>query len=181
MPTYSIQRWDPIIASGNIYANPVLFFKPDDSFRKYAKENGYKVSLRISGTGLYDKVVTGVVDSSDLYPNERPNYYNVTGYWIITAMTEWLGYPKSMGTFSVGGVSDSVTEKTFTVPRPIGLDEQQAIEKMWDPRFSPSIRESFSLNSEISLTTNQIYTLLVFFAIAFLLAIYFVFFRKNEK
>ena len=137
MPSYKIERWDSVVSDGNIYANPMLYFKPDSYFREYVKKNGYKVDINISSTGLYDKITTGIVDSSDLFPNNRPNFYNATGYWVITVMTEWLGYPLQLGSFSIGSANDKMIEPELRslrdqIPKPITLDQQQALDNLWE-------------------------------------------------
>ena len=130
MPEYAIERWDPIIVEGNDFPYPTIYIKPDPEFEKYSTENGGMFMLEIKGTGMdYDVAPSvGVVNPSAFFPLYRPNFFNRTGYWTITLMTNWIGYPEQTGKVVLRGVkgSDRIIPKQreFQVPKPIEWFEQ---------------------------------------------------------
>lgn len=129
MPEYEIQRWDAVIPKGNDLPYPAIYIKPDKAFLDYAKANNYMFLLTISGTGLqYDnKSIVGMFDSSGYYPNYRPNFFNDTGLYVITILTNWIGYPQTNGKVLIQGVEgpDKITApapQPFTAPKPLPWD-----------------------------------------------------------
>ena len=34
-------------------------------------------------------------------PNNRPNFYETTGYYVMTITAKWMGYPPSNGSFEI--------------------------------------------------------------------------------
>lgn len=124
MPSYKIERWDPIIPTGHSLPLPMIYIKPDNQFFKLAQDNLYNVIVTISGTGkLYDtKPMIGIIDSSAYYPNYRPNFFNDTKLIVITLMCDWIGYGE-LGTACIHGYTgpDKVTiqPKPYEPPKPL--------------------------------------------------------------
>ena len=98
---YDIDRWDVILGTSQQRV-PIIYIKPDLEFLSFVQHNDYTVKVLITNTGtIYDnKVVLGSVNKSSAVPNCRPNFYNDTGYYIVTLYTDWYGYPddSSLGT-----------------------------------------------------------------------------------
>ncbi len=126
MPTYNIERWDAVIPPGRDEAYPMIYIKPDKDFIEYSKNNNYTVMVSISGTNTrYDEApFVAIIDSSGYFPNDRPNFYDKTGFFVITLFSRWLGYPPNNGSVLIQGEfgPDKVEipiEQPFKAPIPI--------------------------------------------------------------
>lgn len=125
MPKYEIQRWNPILLEGNNEPFPMIYIKPDDNFFDYIKENNYLFLVTISDTNsVYDnKEIIALADMSAFFPNYRPNFFNETGFYVLTLFSSWNGYPSSNGTILIQGLKgpDSVIpqQKLFQAPTPL--------------------------------------------------------------
>ena len=98
--SYPIKQWSGLIHGNNQYPLPIVYIKPDANFQTYAKDNNYKIKVKVMNTGskCYDgRVLTGTVNSSAELPNCRPNFFEDTGLYTITLQSSWLGYPEHMG------------------------------------------------------------------------------------
>lgn len=111
MSTYQINRWDVVIFGNNNTRVPMIYIKPDLTFLNFIKENKYAVVCEISGTGqVYDgKKIPGMVYESSYIPSCRPNFFNKTGYYVITLWSNWYGYPEpgKEGVVKFYGLKDS--------------------------------------------------------------------------
>ena len=126
MPSYNIERWDPVIPPGNTQPFPMIYIKPDEEFIKLAQANNYNLLVTIDGTGKqYDKVpMVGVVDSSGYFPDYRPNFYNNTKLLVLTLMCDWIGYGKN-GTVSINGLEE--VDKFYVpceTPKPLPWNQE---------------------------------------------------------
>jgi hypothetical protein len=124
MPEYEIQRWDPVIPKGNIEPYPMVYIKPDPSFFDYIKENNYLFLVTISESdSVYDRQIMALADMSAFFPNYRPNFFNETGFYVLTLFSSWNGYPPKNGKILIQGLKgpDNVVpvEKTFKAPVPL--------------------------------------------------------------
>ena len=92
---YDIMRWDVVMFKNSTSQVPMIYIKPDETFLEFVKLNNYAVMVNIDGTGtVYDnKLIAGVVNESSNVPNCRPNFYDKTGYYVITLYGDWYGYP----------------------------------------------------------------------------------------
>ena len=75
---------------------PMIYIKPDLKFIEFVKNNNYRILITISDSNtLYDnKTIWGTVDTSSGTPNNRPNFFNQTGFYVITLDSFWYGYPQ---------------------------------------------------------------------------------------
>lgn len=127
MPVYNIDRWDAVIPKDTTFPMPMVYIKPDKNFVKYAKENDYTVLVTIKNTdSSYDNnAFVGVIDSSGYFPTKRPNFYNATGFFVITLFSNWNGYPPKNGNLLIQGsegpdkLIPSASPPVFHVPQPI--------------------------------------------------------------
>jgi hypothetical protein len=105
-------RWDPIISSDNPnIIVPLIYVKPDKKFLEIIKKNFNIVSCKISGTNMAydahnhpsDPMIAGIVSKSSNTPNYRPNFFDATGYYVITLVSNWYGYPENnfLGTVEI--------------------------------------------------------------------------------
>lgn len=127
MPSYNIKEWQAILLPNSTFPYPMLYIKPDEAFSQYAKENDYSVVVKIQNTNSkYDlQSFIALVDTGATFPNYRPNFYNQTGYYILTLVgANWLGYPPQNGTVFVQGNEgpDKLPVEAaapFVAPKPI--------------------------------------------------------------
>lgn len=127
MPSYDIKEWQAILLPSSTFAYPMIYIKPDDAFAQYAKENDYSVLVKIQNTNSkYDlQPFIALVDTGATFPNYRPNFYNQTGYYILTLVgANWLGYPPQNGTVFVQGSEGPdklaiASPPPFVAPKPI--------------------------------------------------------------
>lgn len=172
MPTYEIKRWDSVIYGNGTYPMPMVYFKPDEEFYKYAKENEYMIIVTIQGSNShYDgKPLVGVIDSSATFPNDRPNFFNETGYLVITLFCNWNGYPPNLGVMNIRGREGQDAIKAsppapFVPPQPLP----------WPPyeNFLASPPPESSNNSK-----NFNYVLLIAILIPVILGLMYVLYKK---
>jgi hypothetical protein len=117
MTEYAIKRWDAVMVGKSITKFPVIYVEPDTEFIEFIRSNNYAVICEINGTDtIYDgKKIPGVVDKSSNIPNCRPNYFEKTGYYVITLYGTWNGYPTpdKLGTVVFKGLIGKVTEVEY--------------------------------------------------------------------
>ena len=91
---YQIFQWVAVMGPNN-RIQPAVYIKPDNEFLRFAMANQYELFCNISGTNTrYDGMgVNGYVNSSSKMPNCRPNFAEVTGFYIITLDANWVEYP----------------------------------------------------------------------------------------
>lgn len=117
MSSYKIHRWDAVLSGNSNDKRPMIYIKPDTSFVEFAKKNNFKIVCQISGTNLpYDGVkIVGMVNRSCDSPSCRPNFYNQTGYYVVTLLSDWYGYPTEtkMGEVKFYGLPERILESIF--------------------------------------------------------------------
>ena len=93
MNSYKIERWD-VILYNNIKL-PMIYIKPDLNLIKNLDKLDNTVLCKISGTNMaYDRnKIVGSINNSSTTPNCRPNFFEKTGYYVITLFSNWHGYP----------------------------------------------------------------------------------------
>jgi hypothetical protein len=108
MSEYKIHRWDVIMSGSSNQKVPMIYIKPDLAFLNFIRDNNYAVLCKISGTGtVYDgQMIPGVVAKSADVPSCRPNFFEKTGFYVVTLWANWYGYPvpDSLGTLSLSGL-----------------------------------------------------------------------------
>lgn len=94
----------------------------------------------VEGTNTeYDgRAMAGVIDSSGYFPNFRPNFYNDTGYFVITFFAQWKGYPKE----DMNGI---VNNGTVTIR---GLNGENAIQLPASQEYSPPVATQYAFLPE---------------------------------
>ena len=92
---HKIIRWDSVTYGNYLTPRPMLYLVPTLDFMDLVQRNNYIVRVDIRGTGVYDGEHLGTVYSSSNMPSCRPNFFAVTGeYVIVLEHTSWLGYPR---------------------------------------------------------------------------------------
>jgi hypothetical protein len=111
--SYDILRFDAVMFDNSITKIPMIYIKPDLAFIDFIAKNNNVVVVTINGSDtIYDgKVISGVVDTSCNVPSCRPNFFDKTGYYVITLYSNWYGYPpnpQKLGTVSIKGLKMSM-------------------------------------------------------------------------
>lgn len=114
MSNYEIKRWDGVLV--NDQKVPMIYIKPDLTFVDFVRSNNYRIVCEINDTGTkYDgKKVYGNVSKSSTSPNCRPNFYNKTGLYVVTLISNWYGYPpdlNKLGNARFFGINSSLDNK----------------------------------------------------------------------
>lgn len=108
MTQYNIKRWNVVMFGNSNTKVPMIYIKPDLAFLEFARKNSFAVMVNVSGTDtIYDgKNIPGIVYKSSNVPNSRPNYFEKTGYYVVTLDANWYGYPhpNKLGTVSFTGL-----------------------------------------------------------------------------
>jgi hypothetical protein len=126
MLEYPIKYWEPVLAGCSENPVPSIYIEPDVDLLTYFNENDNIVECTITGTdnpAYENKTFLATVDRSANMPNNRPNFYLVTGIYILTltnytsdgsAQTWWNGYPSINGTvlFRTGPLLSYTTTST---------------------------------------------------------------------
>lgn len=101
--TYPIVSWEVFQTECNNQPKPSFYFTLDPRLKKFLKDNKDTLQIRIKDTGsLYDnRVFIAMVNKSANMPNDRPNFYDATGYYVMSFDAAWMGYPKSNGSFEI--------------------------------------------------------------------------------
>ena len=104
---YKIERWDVVYDEKLNIKRPLIYIVPDKPLIEFAKINIDNLYVTMNGTGIecYDgiKLKASLISSAN-YPNRRPNFFDVTGYYVVVLKDAiWLGYPKKLGTVNFQG------------------------------------------------------------------------------
>jgi hypothetical protein len=112
MGKYKILAWSASKTKNDYNASPIIYFKPDNNFKKYAYNNNDIIYIKVYGTNsLYDnRKYKAIVSTSEDVPCFRPNFYNLTGQFILTLDSNWMGFPGKMGWIEIDNIMQ-FTEK----------------------------------------------------------------------
>ncbi len=93
MKEYKIERWDAILYNNQRY--PLIYITPDRELKEFLDDNNYFIKVEIKGTHNYSgRLMKAKVNLSSNYPNCRPNYYEMTGQYVLLLNIGWSGYPE---------------------------------------------------------------------------------------
>jgi len=174
---YKIYRWDAVMRSKNSRPYPMIYIKPDLHFIEFIKNNNYRILVKISDTNtIYDgKTFWGTVDISSGTPNCRPNFFNQTGFYVITLDSFWYGYTEvgKEGSVTIENIIKNTPEPTpeliqEPVPEPTPEPIPEPIPIPY-PDPIPSIKKD-NQNTDFGLNYRQIIMLfLILLSISLLL------------
>lgn len=170
---YKIWRWDVIqLKETGMRELPLIYFHPSAEFWQEAQKGDYQVELTISGTmSEYDgKKYVGTVDTSGTVPNSRPNFFAVTGLYVLVLHCEWNGYPPELGSFSLLGKEDVIERNQLM---PIESEKSSLSQKDLDDTTEPTSNKagdkkntkSESDKSEASFTCFQLIIVVLFLVV----------------
>lgn len=149
---YKIERWDAIYDEKLNSKQPLVYIIPDQTLIEFANLNKDSLYATIKGTGndCYDNNRAQV--SLVSLKETRPNLFDKTGYYTLKFKdSNWLGYPKSMGTVSFQGVNKQ--KDGSTTPQPPSSPSSPQDQPPQNPLISDQHQntvENFSLNSKPS-------------------------------
>lgn len=91
--SFNIERWGSVMNASSINPRPIVYFKPDLDVLNFFQANNNFVRVVITGTNTsYDNTAfNGVVDSSADIPACRPNFFDKTGWYVVTLDSDWNG------------------------------------------------------------------------------------------
>lgn len=105
----TILAWNPVWRAGVVKADtealmPSFLFKPSLELLDLLQQNRLSViEIDVAGTNsLYDGIQQAVIDRSNMYGGDRPNYFATKGLYIATLHNrDWFSYPPVNGVFKV--------------------------------------------------------------------------------
>lgn len=144
MSAYAIKRWDAVMFGNSLRKVPMIYVEPDETFLEFARANQFSVLCEIHGTGTnYDYKphapvkLEGIVDTSSVVPSCRPNYFAKTGYYVVTLLAPWIGYPPEdrLGYVKFFGLKEGIRTQ---IPAPSPKVDPQPSKKSAMTKASPS-------------------------------------------
>ena len=177
MSSYPIFSWQPVLANNNYNKfAPMIYIKPDKNFIEYIDKNFNVVKCKISNTNTSydDKELLGVVHKSANYPSYRPNFYDKHGYYVITLISNWYGYPKKGEYGNMTLITDVESLKENTDVKNNYIKDDKTTDES-------SLQLSLDQSSNTGIYTNII---IVGSIILFFILVFFarkIFNKKEEK
>lgn len=163
MSTYPIFRWDVVMFNNSTTKVPMIYIKPDLELKEFIENNSYTIVCEIQGTETeYDgKKIPGIVDKSCNVPNSRPNFCDVTGYYVVSLWANWYGYPlpDKLGSVKFYGLKET---KESDAPKDTD-DPQQTLVKPHtiQPKQPKQPKKSMKLHQIILLVCMLILLILI--------------------
>ncbi len=116
----TIYGWNPVWRACAVKADtealmPSFLFKPNIALLDLLQQSSVPnqiIEIDVAGTNsLYDGIQKVVIDKSNVFGGDRPNYYATKHMYIATLINrDWFSYPPVNGVFRVRtGVFDSYT------------------------------------------------------------------------
>jgi hypothetical protein len=160
MSKYQIHRWDVVMFGNSNSKIPMIYVKPDITFLDFIRKNDYAVVCEIEGTGtIYDgKQIPGIVDKSSYVPNCRPNFFEQTGYYVVTLWSNWYGYPNVDMNGEVKFLGLKEPDNSTPLPAP-----EKPQEKIY-PKINPT-KSSFKIPQTYLITAIVLSSALILFMI----------------
>ncbi len=121
----TIHAWNPVWRAGAVAADtqalmPSFLFKPNIGLLDLLQQSQIPnriIEIDITGTNsLYDGIQKVIIDRSNIYGGDRPNYFATKNLYIATLINrDWFAYPPVNGVFRLRtGILSSY--KTNPVP-----------------------------------------------------------------
>ncbi len=155
-------RWDSFVPNGQENPQPMVYIKPKEGFDELIKKYDYTFNVQVDGTGMnYDLIeVVGMINSSEIFPNFRPNFFKETGYYVVVLRTDWLGYPKNNGKLTLKIIPDNPDDELNQIENYINTDQ---------------------CNRENKLSNMQISSILIFILIIFGIFLFVSLYKMKKK
>jgi hypothetical protein len=146
-----------------------------DLIRILERNSSNMLQIRISGTNSgYDNVWFGTFDKAANVPACRKNFYDLTGYWIVTINCPWIGMPNNYGQLTIVDGPYQAYEKQ--------IKQQQQIKPTPSPLVTPTpepLKEGFKAGKENIDNQMMIYIAGIF--ILFSIVLLSIYILKKQK
>jgi len=168
--SYKIYRWDSFLYKKNIV--PMIYIKPDDALLKFADKNKNELLVKVSNSNsIYNgKTIAGVLYKS-FEITKCINFFKKTGLYVIVLVSNWYGYPDSLGECDIFGFEgDVAVDENTLIPLP-----DQMFDSSNSSNSSNSSKSLNSLNSEKQkslIENNSILILLLVILLVYIIIIY---------
>ena len=118
--TYKIINWEGIISTGSTPLTSLTIVPDLELIQVLERNKNNMLQIQISGTNSgYDNVWFGLFDKAANVPSCRKNFYDLTGFWIVTINCPWIGAPNNYGQFSIlNGPFNNYKNKKNPKPQP---------------------------------------------------------------
>jgi hypothetical protein len=145
--TYKIINWEGIISTGSTPLTSLTIIPDLELIQVLERNKNNMLQIQISGTNSgYDNVWFGLFDKAANVPSCRKNFYDLTGFWIVTINCPWIGAPNNYGQFSIlNGPFDNYNKKKHPKPQPTMSPSTLSPSTMSPSTLRPS--NSFPSNS----------------------------------
>lgn len=160
---YKIERWDPIIITGNIDPYPMIYIKNLNLTEKFQKKNSL--------------LIVKIFDSNSIYDNKEILAYPdfLSDFIVLTLFCSWNGYPPQNGKISIKFLS-SLKQDSFQSASQ--FDSQSTSQSKSKENYNnvSNLTQNSKIEKNISLSFKQI--IIIIFLI-FILFLSFLFFQKK--
>lgn len=112
-----IHRWDATM-NDNAIPHPMIYISPTINLLEFAKLNDFYFPVVIKGSeSNYDGVtLNATLDKSAYIPACQPNFYDKTGWYVLTLDCKFLGFPKNLGSVSIPVESEQPVNNSLKMP-----------------------------------------------------------------
>ena len=163
--SYKIYRWDSFLYKKNTV--PMIYIKPDDALLKFADKNKNELLVKVSNSNsIYNgKTIAGVLYKS-FEITKCINFFKKTGLYVIVLVSDWYGYPDSLGECDIFGLEGDVAvdENTLNTLNPlIPLPDQIS---------SKSLKSLNSEKQKSLIEMNSIWIIILVILLVYIIIIY---------
>lgn len=164
MVNYKILAWSASKLKNDYNPSPIIYIYPDDNLKKYIYDNKDIIHFVIKDSdSVYDnKKYMGVVSKSENIPCYRPNYYSITGQYVITLNSYWNGFPSKKGYIVIDDIVKFDNDNSLIIS-----EKQELIQKIYDEN-----KKIIKDNDKKSLGYKYIYVIIVI--VLFIYLIYLI-------
>lgn len=143
--TYKIINWEGIISTGSTPLTSLTIIPDLELIQVLERNKNNMLQIQISGTNSgYDNVWFGLFDKAANVPSCRKNFYDLTGFWIVTINCPWIGAPNNYGQFNIlNGPYNNYNKKHHPKPLPT----KSPVVTKTPVTCPPVIKENFDLKS----------------------------------
>ena len=149
--TYKIINWEGIISTGSTPLTSLTIVPDLELIQVLERNKNNMLQIQISGTNSgYDNVWFGLFDKAANVPSCRKNFYDLTGFWIVTINCPWIGAPNNYGQFSIlNGPFNNYKNKKNPKPQPTLSPSTLSPSTLSPSTLSPSTSSPLKMNFEL--------------------------------
>ncbi len=135
----TIHAWNPVWRAGAVKADtealmPSFLFKPNIALLDVLQQSQVPnriIEIDIAGTNsLYDGIQKVIIDRSNMYGGDRPNYFATKNLYIATLVNrDWFAYPPVNGVFKLRtGILNSYETNKVPEERQVRIVDPNKVE-----------------------------------------------------